>query len=219
MYKAVIFDLDGTLLNTLDDLASACNYALERCNLPIYEVDKYKHFVGNGRYKLIERIIPADKRNNKELYNKVLKLYDEYYEEHMMDMTKAYDGINKMLESLKNNNIKLAVVSNKPNEFTENMVKKYFYNIFDVVYGHRKNIATKPNPDTIFEVIDLFSLKNSQCIYVGDSNVDIQTAKNANVKSIGVSWGFRGRKELEDEGADFIVDNTDELIKVIYNSK
>ncbi|MGL5086046.1 MAG: HAD family hydrolase [Clostridium sp.] len=214
MYKAVIFDLDGTLLDTLEDLANACNYALKECGLKTHETEKYKRFVGDGRFKLIERIISKED-NTEELFNKVLKLYDEYYLEHMVDETKPYDGIINLLEQLKSLGIKLCVVSNKPHEFAEEMVNKYFGNKINIVYGQRLNYKTKPDPETIFEVIKELGISKDECLYVGDSNVDVLTAKNAGVKSIGVSWGFRGRNELEEAGADFVVDNVCELKKII----
>ncbi|MBU3131404.1 HAD family hydrolase [Clostridium gasigenes] len=216
MYKAIIFDLDGTLLDTLEDLANACNYALKECGLSTYEVNKYKKFVGDGRYKLIERIIPKQDYTE-DLFNKVLKLYDDYYLEHMVDETKPYEGICELLDELRGLGIKLAVVSNKPHEFTIEMVKNYFNNKIDIVFGQRKNYQVKPNPETIFEVMNEFKLEKEECVYVGDSNVDMQTAKNAEVKSIGVSWGFRGRKELEQSGANIVVDTVEELRSVLIN--
>ncbi|MBB6716139.1 HAD family hydrolase [Clostridium gasigenes] len=216
MYKAIIFDLDGTLLDTLEDLANACNYALKECGLSTYEVNKYKKFVGDGRYKLIERIIPKGDYTG-DLFNKVLKLYDDYYLEHMVDETKPYEGICELLDELRRLGIKLAVVSNKPHEFTTEMVKNYFNNKIDMVFGQRKNYQVKPNPETIFEVMNEFELEKEECVYVGDSNVDMQTAKNAEVKSIGVSWGFRGRKELEESGANIVVDTVEELRSVLMN--
>ncbi|MGL5353330.1 MAG: HAD family hydrolase [Clostridium sp.] len=214
MYKAVIFDLDGTLLDTLEDLANACNYALKECELKTHEVEKYKRFVGDGRFKLIERIISKED-NTVELFNKVLKLYDDYYLAHMVDETKPYNGIINLLDELKTLDIKLCVVSNKPHEFAEEMVNKYFENKINIAYGQRPNYKTKPDPQTIFEVIKELGITSGECVYVGDSNVDIETAKNAGVKSIGVSWGFRGREELEEAGADFVVDNVCELKNII----
>lgn len=214
MYKAVIFDLDGTLLDTLEDLANACNYALRECGLEVHEVNKYKRFVGDGRYKLIERIISKEEYTN-EIFSKVLKLYDDYYLEHMVDETKPYEGIYELLDEIMENGIKIAVVSNKPHEFTTEMVKNYFNNKIDIAFGQRPNYAVKPNPESIFEVIKEFGLAKEDCIYVGDSNVDMQTAKNASVKSIGVSWGFRGREELEEAGADIVVDTVKELREAI----
>ena len=216
MYKAVIFDLDGTLLDTLEDLANACNYALVECGFPIHGLEKYRRFVGDGRYKLIERIIPENSKTP-EVIDKVLSLYDEYYEEHMMDMTRPYAGIIELLDGLKAKGLKLAVVSNKPHEFTTKVVKVFFENRLQLIFGQRVNFPTKPDPGTIFEVIENFKITPEECIYVGDSNVDIMTAKNAGVKSVGVAWGFRGKEELETEGADFIVSTVKELGELILN--
>lgn len=217
MYKAVIFDLDGTLLDTLEDLANACNHALKECRLGIHEVEKYKRFVGDGRYKLIERIIPKEEHNH-ELFNKVLKLYDDYYLEHMIDETKPYEGICELLDELRNLQIKLAVVSNKPQEFVKEMVNNYFNDKMDIAFGQRINYKTKPDPETIFEVIKELEVTKEECIYVGDSNVDMETAKNAEVKSIGVAWGFRGRKELEEAGANIVVDTVEQLRNKLINT-
>lgn len=216
MYKAVIFDLDGTLLDTLEDLANACNYALKECGLKVHAVDKYKRFVGDGRYKLIEKIISKEDHTDK-IFNRVLKLYDDYYLEHMVDETKPYEGICELLDELKAKGIKIAVVSNKPHKFAREMVSNYFTNKIDIAFGQRPNYEVKPNPESIFEVIKEFALTKEDCVYVGDSNVDMQTAKNAKVNSIGVSWGFRGREELEHAGADIVIDTVKELRKSILS--
>lgn len=216
MFKVAIFDLDGTLLNTLDDLANACNYALNKFSFPTHEVEKYKTFIGNGIYKLVERAVP-DNKKDKETVGKVLEVFSDYYNEHMMDMTKPYDGIINLLDELRMKGIKLAVVSNKKHEFTMEIVKKYFGNRFDIVFGHRDNYKEKPDPSSVLEVIDKFNILKSECIYIGDSNVDIMTAKNARVKCIGVSWGFRGKEELANEGANYLADNTTELKNIIIN--
>ena len=192
MIKSIIFDLDGTLLDTIEDLANACNYVLTTLGYKTHEVYKYKTFVGNGRYKLVERMLPEGNKDN-ETIEKALKLFDEYYEEHMVDMTKPYAGIIEMLEELILKNIKIAVVSNKPHEFTTEVVKNYFGERFEIVYGHRKNTAEKPDPSSVLEVIENFKVKKEECLYIGDSEIDINTAKNAGVKSVGVEWGFRGR--------------------------
>lgn len=214
MYKLVIFDLDGTLLDTIEDLANACNYALKQCGLDIYEVNRYKRFVGDGRIKLIERIIPESIKSE-ELFNKVLALYDEYYLEHMVDMTKPYSGICDLLEYLKSKGIKLAVVSNKPHEFAYEIVKKYFEDIFDEAYGHRLEFKVKPDPAALIDIMERNNIDKKDCIYIGDSNVDIVTAKNAGVESVGVSWGFRGREELEEAGATFVVDTINDLKNIL----
>ena len=215
MIKAIIFDLDGTLLDTLEDLANACNYGLRCCGFREHSVNDYTRFVGNGRYILIKRILPEEYKENEEVINKVLNYFDEYYGAHMIDMTKPYDGILEILQELKSRNIKLAVVSNKPHEFAVDVVKKYFNNTFDVVYGHRVNHKTKPDPEAVNEAIELFKVNKAECLYVGDSDVDIQTAMNAQVKSVGVAWGFRGTGELLEAGADYIINEPKKIMKCL----
>lgn len=217
MIKAAIFDLDGTLLNTLEDVVNACNYALKKCNFKTHSIEEYKVFVGDGRSKLIERIVPDEYKGNDEVKNKVLRLFDEYYSGHMLDMTKPYEGICEMLKSLKEKGVKLAVVSNKPDEFVGGIVKKYFGDTFEIVHGQRTNYPVKPDPTTVYEVIEYFGIKLNESIYVGDSNVDIYTAKNAKVKSIGVAWGFRGEEELREAGADYIVYDSNEIAELILS--
>ena len=217
MFKVAIFDLDGTLLNTLDDLANACNYALNKFSFPTHNVEEYKKFIGNGIYKLVERAVPNNKKD-KETVEKVLKTFSDYYNEHMIDMTKPYDGIVDILDELRAKGIKLAVVSNKKHEFTIEIVEKYFEDRFDIVFGHRENYKEKPDPTSVLEVIEKLNILKSECIYIGDSNVDILTAKNAGVKSVGVSWGFRDREELANEGANYLTDNNIELLNIILNS-
>ncbi|MCF0148768.1 MAG: HAD family hydrolase [Clostridium sp.] len=217
MFKVAIFDLDGTLLNTLDDLANACNYALNKFSFPIHEVEKYKTFIGNGIYKLVERALP-DNKKDRETVEKVLEVFSEYYNEHMMDMTKPYDGIIDLLDELRIKEIKLGVVSNKQHDFTIEIVNKYFGNRFNIVFGHRENYKEKPDPTSVLEMIEILGASKSECIYIGDSNVDIMTAKNSGVQNIGVSWGFRGKEELAKAGANYLADNTIELKNIIINN-
>lgn len=214
MINSIIFDLDGTLLNTIEDLANACNYALTTLGYKTHDVEKYKTFVGNGRYKLVERMLPEDKRSIENI-EKALDLFDSYYENHMIDMTKPYDGIMEMLDCLINRGINIAVVSNKPHEFTTEVVKNYFGNRFEVVYGHKKNTKEKPDPWAVLEVIDEFKVNKDECLYVGDSEIDINTAKNAGVKSVGVEWGFRGKGELESAGANYIVNKPEQILEIL----
>lgn len=214
MVKAVIFDLDGTLLDTIEDLANACNYSLSTLGYEVYKIDEYKRFIGNGRYKLIERILPEGSKKG-DSFNRALALFDQYYGEHMVDMTRPYEGIIDLLDCLIEKGIKLTIVSNKPHEFTTEVVEKYFGNSFEIVYGQREGCPVKPDPRTIFEVIDRIEVDLQNCVYVGDSDVDIKTARNAGIKSIGVAWGFRGQGELEEAGADFIATSVKELEKII----
>ncbi|MBC5630089.1 HAD family hydrolase [Clostridium sp. NSJ-6] len=214
MINSIIFDLDGTLLNTIEDLANACNYALTTLGYKTHEVEKYKTFVGNGRYKLVERMLPEDNRSVENI-EKALELFDSYYEKHMIDMTKPYDGIMEMLDCLISKSINIAVVSNKPHEFTTEVVKNYFGDRFEVVYGHKKNTKEKPDPWAVLEVIDEFKVNKDECLYVGDSEIDINTAKNAGVKSVGVEWGFRGKGELESAGANYIVNKPEQILEIL----
>lgn len=214
MIKSIIFDLDGTLLNTIEDLANACNYALTSLGYETHEVERYKTFVGNGRYKLIKRMLPEDDRDIENI-EKALKLFDYYYENHMVDMTKPYDGIIEMLDFLIKKGINIAVVSNKPHEFTVEVVKNYFGDRFKAVYGHKKNTKEKPDPWAVLEVIEKFKINKDECLYVGDSEVDINTAKNAGVKSVGVEWGFRGKGELESAGANYIVNKPEQILEIL----
>ena len=215
MIKAVIFDLDGTLLNTLEDLANASNFALRSCGYNENPIKDYIRFVGSGRYILMKRILPEEDKNNEEAIEKVLKLFDEYYGEHMHDTTKPYDGIYELIKELKIKNIKLAVVSNKPDEFAGETVNRYFGNDFEIKYGQRPNHAVKPDPKTVNEVMEYLNVTKEECIYVGDSDVDMKTAQNAGVKSIGVAWGFRGEEELKSAGADYIIRTPQELVNLL----
>ena len=215
MIKAVIFDLDGTLLNTLEDLANASNFALRSCGYNEHPIKDYIRFVGSGRYILMKRILPEEDKNNEEAIEKVLKLFDEYYGEHMHDTTKPYDGIYELIKELKIKNIKLAVVSNKPDEFAGETVNRYFGNDFEITYGLRPNHAVKPDPKTVYEVMEYLNVTKEECIYVGDSDVDMKTAQNAGVKSIGVAWGFRGEEELKSAGADYIIRTPQELVNLL----
>ncbi|MDD6770845.1 HAD family hydrolase [Inconstantimicrobium porci] len=214
MYKGVIFDLDGTLINSIGDLAAACNYGLEKCGFPVHEVEQYKTFVGDGRYKLIERMISSELRTEENI-NRLLELFDEYYGAHMFDNTKPYEGAIELIDEIRTRGIKTAVVSNKPHEFTTKIVKDFLGDRFEVVFGHRPGCPTKPDAYSVNEVIKMLGLKKSECLYVGDSNVDIITARNSEVKSVGVLWGFRSKEELVKEGADYIAEDMAQLKKYI----
>ena len=214
MYKVAIFDLDGTLLNTLKDLADACNFALRSHGFSEHQIDEYKYFLGNGVYKLVERALPMDKKDG-ETVDKVLTEFKKYYEKHKSDFTKPYDGIEELLIALKEAGIKTAVVSNKPHEFAVEIVERYFGKSFDIVFGKREGYLAKPDPTTVIETLNHFKCKKEEAVYIGDSDVDMFTGKNAGLFSIGAAWGFRGAEELSAAGADKIVYTSEELLSEI----
>lgn len=214
MYKLAIFDLDGTLLDTIEDLANASNYALKQHEFEGHETYKYKKFVGDGVYKLVERILPESHRDE-VTRAKVKETFDWYYKIHSFDCTKPYEGILEVLEGLREKGVHTAVVSNKPHLFAKELVKNVFGERIELAYGQRDGLPTKPDPHTVEEVIRHFGIKKEECIYIGDTNVDIFTGKNAGVKTIGVLWGFREREELVAAGADYVVEEVGELSEII----
>lgn len=215
MYKCVIFDLDGTLLDTLEDLADAGNYALEQLGYPPHEVEKYKYFVGNGIPKLIESILPHG--SDSESYDKACDFFSGYYSLHSTDKTKPYNGICDLLEKLKVNGIKTGVASNKDHDFSEKLVNAFFGDLIQIVCGRKDGVPKKPAPFSVNYIMEQLGVNKSETLYVGDSNVDMMTAANAGLKSCGVLWGFRRENELRESGAHFIVKNVDELYNIIID--
>lgn len=213
--KIFIFDMDGTLLNTLEDLMISTNYALSQFNYPIHTLDEIRFFVGNGVAKLIERAIPNGLNNPN--YEKCLEIFKEHYAKNMYNHTSAYDGILEMLEDLKNKGIKTAVVSNKFDLAVKELSKKYFGNLIDIAIGENEKagIKKKPAPDTVFEVLNLMNLKSEDAIYIGDSDVDIMTAKNSDMPCISVTWGFRDREFLIKNNATIIIDTPKEILQYV----
>lgn len=212
-YKAIIFDLDGTLLDTLEDLAAALNFALSEHGFPVRTLDEVRTFVGNGMKKLIERGCPSGTPN--DVQKEILATFKNFYAVHSSDKTKPYDNILPMLDELKKSGIKLAVVSNKDDGATKVLCKNYFPGIFDEVIGVREGLAKKPAPDSVFEVLEKFNCDKSSSIYIGDSEVDIETAKNACVPCISVTWGFRSETFLRDAGAVKIACDAKELFSFL----
>lgn len=211
MKKAVIFDLDGTLLNTLDDLADSTNYALSRFGYPTRTIDEVRQFVGNGVAKLIERAIPEGKNNPN--FEKCLAIFKENYAQNMYNKTAPYNGIIEMLSNLKSRGIKIAVVSNKFDLAVKELCKKYFEGFIDFAAGENEaqGIKKKPAPDTVISVLNEFNFASEDAVYVGDSDVDIMTAKNSKMPCISVTWGFRDEKFLLENGATILINAPSEI--------
>lgn len=211
MKKAVIFDLDGTLLNTLDDLADSTNYALSKFGYPTRTIDEVRQFVGNGVAKLIERAIPEGKNNPN--FEKCLAIFKENYAQNMYNKTAPYNGIIEMLSNLKSKGIKIAVVSNKFDLAVKELCKKYFEGFIDFAAGENEaqGIKKKPAPDTVISVLNEFNFAPEDAVYVGDSDVDIMTAKNSKMPCISVTWGFRDEKFLLKNGATILINAPSEI--------
>ncbi len=212
MYKAVIFDLDGTLLDTLVDLYNSVNHALRAFGFPERTIDEVRRFIGNGVKKLMERSTPEG--TDEETNAKCLDCFRAHYLEHMSDNTAPYEGVNELIKKLREKGIRTAVVSNKLHSAVVDLCKDYFEGIEEAI-GVSVEEERKPNPVNVLKVISLFGITADECIYVGDSEVDVQTAHNAGVKCIGVTWGFRDEAELRENGADFIAHNSDEVFNLI----
>lgn len=211
MKKTVIFDLDGTLLNTLDDLADSTNYALSKFGYPTRTIEEVRQFVGNGVAKLIERAIPEGKNNPN--FEKCLSIFKENYAQNMYNKTAPYNGIIEMLSNLKSKGIKIAVVSNKFDLAVKELCKKYFEGFIDFAAGENEaqGIKKKPAPDTVLSVLNEFNFAPEDAVYVGDSDVDIMTAKNSKMPCISVTWGFRDKKFLLENGATILINAPSEI--------
>lgn len=218
MIKLVIFDLDGTLLNTIDDLGNSCNYILSKHGFPTHSLDSYRFFVGNGVRKLVERALPEDKRSA-DLVDELKNEFIEYYSQHSEDATAPYEGIPELLEELQSRGVKLAVASNKFMSGTQALVKKYFKDIeFVSVFGQREGIPAKPDPRIVYDIIEESGVQNkTEILYIGDTGVDMQTCTSAGVKGVGVLWGFRPKEELEQNGAEYLVEKPQDIISILDN--
>jgi len=214
MIKAVLFDLDGTLVNSLNDLADSTNFALKKFGFMTHETEKYKYFVGDGMFKLIERALPIENRE-KETIKRVHDCFIEHYKAHYCDKTVAYDGINDLLLKLKKMNIKMAVISNKVDEMAITVAKKLLNDVFDIVCGKREGYPTKPDPTLTLEVISNLGVAPKECLFVGDSGMDMAVSQNAKTISVGVLWGFRDKEELLQNGASYIINSPDEILSII----
>ena len=214
MYKYVIFDLDGTLLNTIDDLADAGNWVCRNHGWPTHTVEEYKHFVGNGMTKLAGRFAPEDWRTP-ERVQMILDEFMPYYDAHKADKTAPYAGMPQTLARMKAAGVSMAVLSNKADQMAGPVVERYYPGVFPVVQGALPDLPTKPDPTLLHRLMERMGAAAGDTLFVGDSNVDIRTAKNGGLTSCGVLWGFRTRQELEAEGADYIVSDPDKLADLV----
>ena len=218
MYKVYIFDLDGTLLDTLADLAASTNYALRKHGMPEHSIDDVRRFVGNGVRKLMERAVPDGADN--PLFDEAFATFRQHYMEHSLDTTRPYDGIPEMLAALKARGCRLAVVSNKMMAATQELCRHFFPDTIEVAIGEDEahGIRKKPAPDTVFEALKTLGVSRVgasdglSAVYVGDSDVDIQTAANAGLPCISVLWGFRDRDFLVQHGAETFISAPSELL-------
>lgn len=215
MKKLIIFDLDGTLLNTIADLAASTNYALKHYGFPEHEEKEYNFFVGNGINKLFERALPEEFRTE-EYIMKIRSEFVPYYDAHKSDFSRPYQGIPEVLKELQKRGVKLAVASNKYQAATTKLVNEFFPEIeFSAVLGQREGVPSKPDPTIVNEISETTGTAKEDIAYVGDSCVDMETGKSAGVETIGVSWGFRPKKELESYNPAFIADNSEQLLEYL----
>lgn len=217
MKKLAIFDLDGTLLNTIEDLGRAVNHALAAKGLPIHNMASYPYLVGNGVRNLLLRAVPDEMRTDSAI-DDILKIFKEYYNEHNCDYTTPYDGITELLSELTETGVKVAVASNKYQQATEKIVRHFFPDIdFVTINGQQEGFPVKPDPSIVFDILSKAQATKDETVFIGDSGVDMETARRACIDSIGVTWGFRTEKELTDHFADKIVHKPSEILNIVKN--
>lgn len=214
MKKLVIFDLDGTLLNTIADLGNATNYALEQCGFSTHPISAYPRFVGSGITKLLERVLPESARTTENV-DRLRVRFKEYYGEHLADQTEPYPGIPELLRQLTSRGVAVAVASNKYQAAVETIVNHYFPDIpWAAIEGQKEGIPVKPDPSIVFDILGKCPTPKTDVLYVGDSGIDMETARRACIESAGVSWGFRPVSELREFFADHIVESTGQLLRL-----
>ena len=212
-YQTAIFDMDGTILETLEDMCASVNVTMDHVGYPRRTMDEVRRFVGNGAAKLIERCMPAGAEDPR--YPAALEFYRAYYDAHAQIKTGPYPGIPELLNQLSREGVRLAVVSNKPDEAVRALTERYFPGVFPVAIGTRDGWATKPAPDSVYEARCLLGARRESTVYVGDSDVDVDTARNAGLDSVIVTWGFRDEDFLRAHGAQHLAHNTDELYEML----
>ena len=211
-----IFDLDGTLLNTIADLAQSTNHALAALGYPTHKEEEYNFMVGNGINKLFERALPEGEKTEENVL-RVRKEFVPYYDQHNADKSCPYPGITELLDELQAKGLQVAVASNKYQAATEKLIAHYFPNIrFTAVFGQREGVNVKPDPTVVYDILKIAQISKEAVLYVGDSGVDMQTAIHAEVTSCGVTWGFRPRAELETFHPNYIIDKAEEVLEIVF---
>lgn len=213
--KLIIFDLDGTLLNTLEDLADAANHVLSEHGFPTHPVDAYRYFVGNGMPTLIQRILPEEHKSG-AIYNICFKEFLDYYTIHMHDKTHVYEGLTETLEALQADGVKLAVATNKVHSALAPLMANFFPTIqWHALFGQRNGIPVKPDPQIVYDILEATGCTKEETLYLGDTCVDMETAHRAGLRAVGVLWGYRPRTELEEAKAEIIIEQPREILSII----
>ena len=212
-YKTIIWDLDGTLLDTLDDLMDSVNAALAEYNLPLRTRQEIRSFVGNGVLRLLELSVPDGKQHPQ--FEEIFAFFNKHYAKNAQNKTRPYTGIETVLKALKNKGYKMAIATNKVDYAAQELTELYFKDTIDVTIGDSEKIRRKPYPDKVFEAIRMLNAEKESSVYIGDSDVDLETAKNAEIDCICVSWGFRDKEDLVAKGAKVIADTMEELLCIL----
>jgi len=212
-YRIAIFDMDGTILNTLTDIANAVNHTLAEFDMPQHTTDEIRMFVGNGLRKLAERSVPPE--TDPETFERFFTRQVSYYGEHSSETTAPYEGINDVIANLKERGVITAVVSNKADFAVQKLAKEFFDGLFDYAIGEHTGFAPKPAPDMVNEILTRSGIDRSDAVYIGDSDVDLMTARNSGMDCIAVSWGFRNESFLAEHGAEVIASKPEDLLELI----
>ncbi|MCD7771394.1 MAG: HAD-IA family hydrolase [Oscillospiraceae bacterium] len=214
--KTVIFDLDGTLVNTAEDLGDSVSAALIELGLPTHTIAEYISFVGNGTLMLVKRSLPENLREDEELLNRAHDLFCDHYSKHYLDKSRVYDGIPEVVKTLKDSGLKLYVLTNKPYQFASAIIESCFPDgTFDLVAGSGQGFPRKPDPSYENYIAEFSGASKSEIIHIGDSGTDIETAHNAGLRCIACTWGFRSQESLIEAGADFIVQKPEEILGIV----
>ena len=212
-FDNAIFDLDGTILDTLEDLSDSVNFALTINDLPTRTIEEVRAFVGNGIRLLIERAVPES--TSEDIVDKCFLDFKEHYKTNSTNKTKPYDGITKVLNDLKNSGLKLALVSNKADFAVQELMIKYFPGVFDFATGEKEGARRKPYPDSVFAAMEYLNADKNKTVYIGDSEVDVETARNCGIPCVAVTWGFRNKTVLSELNPEYIIDDTKDIIDIL----